>query len=48
MKSPEYVYAVTPGLARSLDAVDEKGKTPSITEKEPVQVFNRSFTEAVF
>lgn len=45
MKSPEYVYAVTRAYREALDAVDEKGKTPSITEKELAQVFNRSFTE---
>ena len=45
MKSPEYVYAVTRAYREALNAVDEKGKAPSITEKELAQVFNRSFTE---
>lgn len=45
MKSPEYVYAVTRAYRETLDAVDGEGKTPSITEKELAQVFNRSFTD---
>ncbi|WP_195267044.1 U32 family peptidase [Eubacterium sp. 1001713B170207_170306_E7] len=44
MKSPEYVYAVTRAYRDALDAVEGKGRTPSITEKELAQVFNRSFT----